>query len=105
APDEGNIHMMEVVANEAQKDRWLKPLIDGRIRSCFAMTEPDPGAGSDPSMMTTTAVKDGDDYVINGRKWFITGASGASFAIIMAKMEDGKATMFLTDTDRPGFKV
>ncbi|MEH6386805.1 MAG: acyl-CoA dehydrogenase family protein [Pseudomonas profundi] len=105
APDEGNIHMMEVVANDAQKDRWLKPLIDGRIRSCFAMTEPDPGAGSDPSMMNTTAVKDGDDYVINGRKWFITGASGASFAIIMAKMEDGRATMFLTDTDRPGFKL
>ncbi|WP_150302620.1 acyl-CoA dehydrogenase family protein [Pseudomonas saliphila] len=105
APDEGNIHMMEVVANDAQKDRWLKPLIDGRIRSCFAMTEPDPGAGSDPSMMNTTAVKDGDDYVINGRKWFITGASGAGFAIIMAKMEDGKATMFLTDTDRPGFNI
>jgi len=105
APDEGNIHMMEVVANDAQKDRWLKPLVDGRIRSCFAMTEPDPGAGSDPSMMNTTAVRDGDDYLINGRKWFITGASGASFAIVMAKMEDGRATMFLTDTDRPGFKL
>ncbi len=105
APDEGNIHLMEAVANEAQKDRWLKPLVEGRIRSCFAMTEPDPGAGSDPSMLMTTAVKDGDDYLINGRKWFITGAAGAEFAIVMAKMEDGSATMFLTDTNRPGFTV
>lgn len=105
APDEGNIHLMEAVANESQKDRWLKPLVEGRTRSCFAMTEPDPGAGSDPSMLTTIAVKDGDDYLINGQKWFITGASGAEFAIVMAKMEDGSATMFLTDTDRPGFTV
>lgn len=105
APDEGNIHMMELIANQEQKDRWLKPLVDGSIRSCFAMTEPDPGAGADPSMLNTTAVKDGDDYILNGRKWFITGASGASFAIIMARMEDGTATMFLSDTDQPGFKL
>jgi acyl-CoA dehydrogenase len=103
APDEGNIHLMEVVASEAQKDRWLRPLVQGHIRSCFAMTEPSPGAGSDPSMLQTTAVRDGDDYLINGQKWLITGAEGASFAIIMARMEDGSATMFLTDTDRPGF--
>ncbi|NWL77708.1 acyl-CoA dehydrogenase [Pseudomonas taiwanensis] len=103
APDEGNIHLMEVVATEAQKDRWLRPLVQGHIRSCFAMTEPAPGAGSDPSMLATTAVRDGDDYLINGRKWLITGAEGASFAIIMARTEDGNATMFLTDTDRPGF--
>ncbi len=103
APDEGNIHLMEVVATEAQKDRWLRPLVQGYIRSCFAMTEPAPGAGSDPSMLTTTAVRDGDDYVINGRKWLITGAEGAGFAIIMARTEDGNATMFLTDTDQPGF--
>lgn len=105
APDEGNIHMLEAIANEAQKDRWLKPMVDGRIRSCFAMTEPSPGAGSDPSMLATTAVRDGDDYLINGRKWFITGATGASVAIIMARTEDGNATMFLSDTDQPGFKV
>lgn len=105
APDEGNVHLMEVVATPAQKERWLLPLVQGKIRSCFAMTEPDPGAGSDPAMLSTTAVRDGDDYVINGRKWFITGAQGASFAIIMAKMEDGSATMFLCDTDRPGFVV
>ncbi|WP_085727239.1 acyl-CoA dehydrogenase family protein [Pseudomonas sp. R37(2017)] len=103
APDEGNIHLMEVVATEAQKDRWLRPLVQGRIRSCFAMTEPAPGAGSDPSMLATTAVRDGDDYVINGHKWLITGAQGADFAIIMARTEDGNATMFLTDTDQPGF--
>lgn len=105
APDEGNIHLMEVVATHEQKERWLRPLVEGRIRSCFAMTEPAPGAGADPSMLMTTAVKDGDHYVINGTKWFITGAEGASFVIIMAKMEDGTATMFLSDMDRPGIRL
>jgi acyl-CoA dehydrogenase len=104
APDEGNIHLLEVVATAAQKERWLKPMVQGKIRSCFAMTEPAPGAGADPSMMQTTAVKDGDHYVINGDKWFITGAEGASFAIIMAKMEDGSATMFLSDMNAPGIE-
>ena len=102
APDEGNIHLMDIVATEAQKDRWLRPLVQGRIRSCFAMTEPAPGSGSDPSMLSTTAVKDGDDYLINGLKWLITGADGAGFVIIMARMEDGSATMFLSDMQRPG---
>lgn len=105
APDEGNIHLMEVVATPAQKQRWLKPLVEGHIRSCFAMTEPSPGAGSDPSMMQTCAVRDGDDYLISGTKWFITGAEGASFAIIMAKMEDGSASMFLSDMDQPGIRL
>ena len=105
APDEGNIHLMEQVATPEQKERWLAPLVAGHIRSCFAMTEPAPGAGADPSMLTTTAVKDGDDYLISGSKWFITGAEGASFAIIMAKMEDGSATMFLSDMNRPGITV
>ena len=104
APDEGNIHLLEVVATPEQKERWLKPMVQGKIRSCFAMTEPAPGAGADPSMMQTTAVKDRDHYVINGDKWFITGAEGASFAIIMAKMEDGTATMFLSDMDAPGIE-
>ncbi|RSO58812.1 acyl-CoA dehydrogenase [Acinetobacter lactucae] len=103
APDEGNIHLMDAVANDAQKQRWLKRMVSGEIRSCFAMTEPAPGAGSDPAMLQTTAVADGDDYVINGRKWLITGADGASVAIIMAKMEDGSASMFLTDTNVDGF--
>ncbi|HGH1346134.1 TPA: acyl-CoA dehydrogenase family protein [Acinetobacter baumannii] len=103
APDEGNIHLLDAVANDAQKQKWLKKLVAGEIRSCFAMTEPAPGAGSDPSMLQTTAIADGDDYIINGRKWLITGADGASVAIIMAKMEDGSASMFLTDTNVEGF--
>jgi acyl-CoA dehydrogenase len=105
APDEGNIHLLQEVASVEQKTRWLKPLVEGKIRSCFAMTEPAPGAGADPSMLTTTAVLDGDDYVINGTKWFITGAVGASFSIIMAKMADGSATMFLSDMNVPGIKI
>ncbi len=104
APDEGNIHLMEAVATPAQKERWLRPQVEGRTRSCFAMTEPD-GAGSDPSMLQTTAVRDGDEYVINGRKWLITGAEGAHYAIVMARMEDGSATMFLADMDRPGIRL
>ena len=105
APDEGNIHLMEAVATSAQKERWLMPQIAGHTRSCFAMTEPPPGAGADPSMLTTTAVRDGDGYLINGTKWLITGATGASYAIVMARMEDGSASMFLTDMDRPEIEV
>lgn len=105
APDEGNIHLMEEVATHAQKERWLRPQVAGKTRSCFAMTEPSPGAGADPSMLKTTAVRDGSDYVINGVKWFITGADGADYAIIMARMEDGSATMFLSDMDRPGITL
>jgi acyl-CoA dehydrogenase len=104
APDEGNIHLMEEVATASQKKRWLRPQVEGRTRSCFAMTEPD-GAGSDPSMLKTTAVRDGDDFVINGVKWLITGAEGASYAIVMARMEDGSATMFLTDMNRDGIHL
>lgn len=105
APDEGNIHLMEEVATPAQKERWLRPQVQGHTRSCFAMTEPAPGAGADPGMLATTAVRDGDDYVIDGTKWFITGAEGADYAIVMARMEDGSATMFLTDMDRPGITL
>lgn len=105
APDEGNIHLMEEVATASQKERWLLPQIAGHSRSCFAMTEPAPGTGADPSMLLTTAVRDGDDYVINGVKWFITGATGADYAIVMARMEDGTATMFLTDMDREGIRL
>ena len=105
APDEGNMHMMEVVATPEQKERWLRPLASGDIRSCFCMTEPPPGAGSDPAALSTTAVRDGDDYVIDGTKWFTTGAVGAGFAIIMARGEDGQATMFLSDMDRPGIRI
>jgi acyl-CoA dehydrogenase len=105
APDEGNIHLMETVATEHQKERWLRPLCQGETRSVFCMTEPEPGAGADPSMLATTAVRDGDEFVINGCKWFITGADGAGWAIIMARLEDGSATMFLSDMDRDGIRV
>ena len=107
APDEGNTHLLDVVANEAQRKTYLEPLARG-ARSCFAMTEPD-GAGADPSMMLTTAEKTGDGYVINGRKWLITGARDASFCIIMARNlggeHDGGATMFLTALPRDGITI
>jgi len=94
-----------MVATHEQKERWLRPLAAGQTRSCFCMTEPPPGAGSDPAALSTTAVRDGDDFVINGDKWFITGAEGAAFAIIMAKDEDGNATMFLSDMSAPGIEI
>ncbi len=102
APDEGNMHLLKEVATPAQKERWLRPLAAAQIRSCFCMTEPAPGAGSDPSMLATTAEPDGEHFVIRGRKWFITGADGASLAIIMARVPDAGATMFLAPMDAPG---
>jgi acyl-CoA dehydrogenase len=110
APDEGNMHLLAVVATPAQQERYLRPLVEGRVRSCFAMTEPPPGAGSDPSMLRTRAERRGDGWVINGDKWYITGADGAAFAICMAltgERSDGRsgATMFLVDSDNPGFRV
>src|SRR5271169_5756410 len=114
APDEANMHLLEQVAEEHQKERWLRPLAAGAIRSCFMMTEPAPGAGSDPSMLKTTARRatDGNrgDFVIDGDKWLITGAVGAECAIVMAKTDsDGAspagATMFLTPMDAPGIVV
>lgn len=105
APDEGNIHLMEEVASPEQKERWLRPQVQGLTRSCFAMTEPAPGAGADPNLLATTATRDGKGYRINGRKWFITGADGATYAIVMARMGDGSATMFLTDVDKPGITL
>jgi acyl-CoA dehydrogenase len=110
APDEGNMHLLEAVANDAQKERYLRPLAAGDARSCFAMTEPAPGAGSDPAALTTRATKVPDGWRIDGRKWFITGADGASFAICMARTSGepgngGGATMFLVDADNPGMEV
>jgi acyl-CoA dehydrogenase len=105
APDEGNMHLLEQVGTTEQKERWLRPLARGKIRSCFCMTEPAPGAGSDPAALKTNAVQDGNHWVINGEKWFITGANGAGFAIIMAATEDGHATMFLSDIDTPGIEI
>ena len=102
APDEGNMHLLEAVATPAQKERFLRPLASGAVRSCFCMTEPAPGAGSDPSMLATTARRDGDHFIINGGKWFITGADGAAFAIVMANAEGEGATMFLADMNTSG---
>jgi acyl-CoA dehydrogenase len=105
APDEGNMHLLEHVATQEQKERFLRPLAAATVRSCFCMTEPPPGAGSDPGALRTKAVRDGNHWVIDGDKWFITGADGASFGIIMAADEDGRATMFLADMDTPGIEV
>jgi acyl-CoA dehydrogenase len=105
APDEGNMLLLDKTATPAQRDRYLEPLSRGSVRSCFAMTEPAPGAGSDPSLLMTTAVAEGERWRISGRKWFTTGVDGAAFAIVMARTGDGAATMFLVDTDNPGLKV
>ena len=109
APDEGNMRLLEVIATEEQRERYLRPLATGEVRSCFCMTEPAPGAGSDPSQMKTTARPDGDSYVIDGEKWLITGAEGAAFAIIMANIEgEGSgtgATMFFSDMNAQGIQV
>ncbi len=104
APDEGNIHLLAKVASDAQKARWLDPLARAEIRSCFLMTEPD-GAGSDPAMLATEALPVEGGFRINGRKWFITGAEGAGMGIVMAKVPDAGATMFLTDMDAPGIEL
>ena len=104
APDEGNMHLLEKVATAEQKERFLKPLAAGDIRSAFLMTEPDGGAGSDPSMLSTEATQDGRHWKISGRKWLITGAQGASFGIIMARTGDA-ATMFLADMNSPGIII
>lgn len=104
APDEGNMFLLERVASAAQKEQFLKPLAAGLCRSAFLMTEPDGGAGSDPSMLTTTATPDGDDWLISGRKWFITGAVGAAFGIVMARTGN-QATMFLLPLPAPGLTI
>ena len=104
APDEGNMHLLEKVATLAQQQRFLAPLAAGAVRSAFLMTEPEGGAGSDPDMLRTTARQDGDHWVIDGRKWLITGAVGAKFGIVMARTGD-HATMFLTDMDAPGIVI
>jgi acyl-CoA dehydrogenase len=108
APDDGNMFLLNRVATEEQKHRWLDPIIEGRVRSSFAMTEPAPGAGSDPSMMRTTATKDGDHWVVHGHKWFITGGGLAQHFILIARTGDDDRrglTAFLFDRDQPGWEV
>ena len=109
APDAGNIEILHTHATPEQRDRWLRPLVEGRIRSCFSMTEPET-AGSNPLLLETTAVVDGDDYVINGQKWFTSSADGAAFAIVMAVTDPdappyARTSMIIVPTDAPGFNL
>lgn len=110
APDEGNMHTLLHWATPEQKERYLRPLCDGKSRSCFAMTEPEV-AGSDPTLIQTMAVRDGEDWVINGHKWFISGARGAKFAILIARTEQDPEipqaanSAFLVDIPSEGWEV
>lgn len=110
APDEGNMHLLHLAASPEQRERFLVPLAAGEIRSAFAMTEPAPGAGSDPKMLTATAERKKDRWVINGRKWWVTGAEGADFYVVMARTNpqlppaEG-ASMILVPAETEGAKV
>lgn len=108
-PDQPNMISLQQLGTPAQQLRYLHPLVQGRWRSCFAMTEPAPGAGSDPSMLQTCAerrgaARRGDQWVLNGRKWFISGAVNAAFAIVLARTVAG-ATLFIVETDNPGYRL
>jgi acyl-CoA dehydrogenase len=108
APDDGNMRVLSQVATPAQQARWLAPIADGSVRSAFAMTEPAPGGGSDPTMIRTSATRKGDRWVINGTKWFITGAGVAQHFILMARTSDDPRrgiTAFLFDRDQPGWRI
>ena len=110
APDSGNAEILWRFGTDEQKARWLRPLVAGEIRSCFSMTEPEV-AGSDPKLLRTTAVRDGDHYVINGHKWFSSGGHGASFAIVMAKTNPEQENAYLrfsqiiVPADTRGFRI
>jgi acyl-CoA dehydrogenase len=104
APDDGNIHLLAHAANDEQKARYLAPLASGEVRSTFAVTEPAPGAGSDPAMLTTVAEETDGGWVINGAKHFVTGAEGSAFTLCLAGTADGPA-LFLVDADNPGLRV
>jgi acyl-CoA dehydrogenase len=110
APDEGNMHTLQHFGTDAQKEKWLKPLCEGTMRSAFSMTEPD-SAGSDPTQIKTRAVRDGNEWVINGRKWFATGAGRADFIILIAQTNpdadppQARNTAFIVPANTPGFKI
>ena len=109
APDSGNAEILWRFGTAEQKERWLGPLVEGEIRSCFSMTEPEV-SGSDPRGLRTAAVRDGDQYVIDGHKWFSSGAHGASFAIVMARTNPDaephrRFSMIIVPTDTPGFRI
>jgi acyl-CoA dehydrogenase len=108
APDDGNMNLLALVGSQAQKGRWLKPIVDGKARSAFAMTEPMPGGGSDPEMIRTGAERVGNKWVIRGHKWFITGAGVASHFIVVARTSDDPRrglTAFLYHRDQPGWHI
>jgi acyl-CoA dehydrogenase len=109
APDDGNMFVLNRLANDRQKEKWLQPIIDGKVGSSIVMTEPAPGAGSDPAgMMKTTAEKVGDKWIVNGRKWYITGAAAASHFILLARTSTEprrELTTFLYHKDQPGWRI
>jgi acyl-CoA dehydrogenase len=110
APDEGNMHTLELVGTEEQKERYLEPLVAGEIRSCFSMTEPMQGAGSDPKMIRTTAEKDGDEWVIDGHKWWSSYASGSDILLVMARTDReahpySGCSFFIVPTDAEGVNI
>jgi acyl-CoA dehydrogenase len=108
APDDGTMLALDKALPEAQKAAWLQPIIDGRVQSAFAMTEPMPGAGSDPAMMLTRAERRGEKWVVHGRKWFITGAANAKHFILIARTSDDNRrglSAFLFHADDPGWRV
>jgi acyl-CoA dehydrogenase len=108
APDDGNMTVLSKLGTAEQKGRWLMPIIEGKVRSAFAMTEPAPGAGSDPGLMRTRAEKRGERWVVHGRKWFITGAGVAQHFILIARTSDDPRkglTAFLFDRDQPGWRI
>jgi acyl-CoA dehydrogenase len=108
APDDGNMSLLARVGTPAQKEWWLKPIVDGKVKSAFAMTEPAPGGGSDPGMIRTFAERQGSKWVIRGRKWFITGAGEAAHFIVIARTSDDKRhglTAFLYHRDQPGWRI
>jgi acyl-CoA dehydrogenase len=109
APDSGNAELLAVGGTPAQREQWMQPLLDGKLRSCFSMTEP--GAGADPTLLSTTATRDGDEWVINGHKWFISGARGAKFALLVARTEDdpdlpqAANSCFIVDLPSEGWNI
>jgi len=108
APDDGNMSLLARVGTPAQKEWWLRPIVEGKVKSAFAMTEPAPGGGSDPGMIRTFAEKRGTKWVIRGRKWFITGAGAAENFIVVARTSDDKRrglTAFLYHRDQPGWRI
>jgi acyl-CoA dehydrogenase len=108
APDNGNMMLLERVANGEQKRRWLQPIVDGAVRSAFAMTEPMPGGGSDPTMIRTHAERRRDRWIVHGRKWFITGAEAAQHFVLIARTSGDPRrglSAFLFDRDQPGWRI